>query len=67
MQHEPVSDESTILADLHREFGERWQISDITVGYRAVARDSGGHTPIPRYGRTPDELAESVRLVERER
>lgn len=68
MQHEPVSDDSsTMLADLHREFGERWQISGITAGYRAVVRDTGGHTPTPRYGRTPEELAESIRLVERQR
>jgi hypothetical protein len=28
-------------------------------------RETGGHTPIPRYGRTPGELAESIREVEK--
>jgi hypothetical protein len=55
----------TALEDLYREFGDRWDISRITGGYRAVIRDTGGHTPIPRYGRTPAELAESIRLMER--
>lgn len=53
------------LTDVTREFGDRWVISRITAGYRAVSRDTGGHTPIPRYGRTPCELAESIRCVER--
>jgi hypothetical protein len=30
--------------------GDRWEIARITGGYRATPRDSGGHTPIPRYG-----------------
>jgi hypothetical protein len=50
--------------DLHREFGDRWKISPITGGYRAITRDTGGHAPIPRYGRTPAEVAESIRIVE---
>ena len=50
--------------DLHREFGDRWEITRITGGYRAVIRNTGGHTPIPRYGRTPAELAESIRMAE---
>jgi hypothetical protein len=54
------------LDDVRQEFGERWDIVPITGGYRAVIRDTGGHTPIPRYGRTPAELAESIRIVERE-
>jgi hypothetical protein len=52
--------------DLHHEFGDRWEIIRITGGYRAVIRNTGGHTPIPRYGRTPGELAESIRVVERQ-
>ena len=43
-----------------RGFGDRWEITQITGGYRAVIPD----TPIARYGRTPGELAESVRIEE---
>jgi hypothetical protein len=50
--------------DLQQEFGDRWQITPITGGYRAIPRQAGGHTSIPRYGRTPDELAESIRMME---
>jgi hypothetical protein len=57
---------STALDDLHHEFGDRWEIAAITGGYRATLRDAGGHTPIPRYGRTPAELAESIRMAERQ-
>jgi hypothetical protein len=67
MQHGPVAEDDTALDDLHQEFGERWEITEIMAGYRAVIRDTGGHTPIPRYGRTPSELAESIRLVEHSR
>lgn len=56
----------TALDDLRREFGDRWDIAQITGGYRAVIRDAAGHAPAPRYGRTPAELAESIRLVERQ-
>lgn len=52
------------LADVLYEFGDRWDLARITGGYRAVIRDAGG-TPIPRYGRTPAEVAESIRLLER--
>jgi len=52
------------LEDLRRQFGDRWEITRITAGYRAAIRDTGGHTPVPRYGRTPGELAESIRMVE---
>jgi hypothetical protein len=58
-------DNHVTLDDLHREFGALWDVTRITGGFRAVIRDTGGHTPIPRYGRTPAELAESIRLVER--
>jgi hypothetical protein len=60
----PANVHDITVDDLCREFGERWEITAITGGYRAVIRDSGGHTPIPRYGRTPAELAESIRYVE---
>jgi hypothetical protein len=52
------------LGDVIRQFGPRWDITAIPPGYRAVPRERCGHTPIPRYGRTPAELAESIRLVE---
>jgi hypothetical protein len=52
--------------DLDREFGDRWHIAAVTGGYRATPRDMGGHTPVPRYGRTPAELAESIRMAERQ-
>lgn len=61
----PLADD-VALVDVFREFGERWEIARITGGYRAITRDTGGHTPIPRYGRTPAELAESIRIVERQ-
>jgi hypothetical protein len=64
MQHGPMTEDDTTLDDLYREFGDRWDITEITAGYRAIVRDTGGHTPIPRYGRTPSEVAESIRLVE---
>jgi len=60
----PLGNHGMTFDDLRREFGDRWQITRITGGYRAVVRDAGGHTPIPRYGRTPDELAESIRMTE---
>jgi hypothetical protein len=52
------------LEGIIREFHDQWDIARITGGYRAVARNAGGHTPIPRYGRTPAELAESIRMME---
>jgi hypothetical protein len=59
-----VAGEELTLDDVRREAADRWEIASITGGYRAIPRDSGGHTPIPRYGRTPAELAESIRYVE---
>jgi hypothetical protein len=59
-----MTEDDTTLDDLYREFGDRWDITEITAGYRAIVRGTGGRTPIPRYGRTPSELAESIRLVE---
>jgi hypothetical protein len=54
----------TTLDDVRREVGDRWECAAITGGYKATIREPGG-TPIPRYGRTPAELLESIRLVER--
>jgi hypothetical protein len=64
-QHEKRAAAADItLEDVRCEFGERWEITCITGGYRAISRDWGGHTPIPRYGRTLAELAESIRMME---
>ena len=63
LQHKPVTD-GTTLDDLRREFGDRWEIAAIPQGYRAILRDPGGHAPVALYGRTPAELAESVRMAE---
>jgi len=50
--------------DLRREFGDRWEIAAIPQGYRAILRETGGRVPVVLYGRTPAELAESVRMAE---
>jgi len=55
---------SLTLDDLRREFGDRWDIAAIAQGYRAVLRDRGGRAPVVLYGRTPAELAGSVRMAE---
>ena len=54
----------TALDDLRREFGDRWEVAAIAQGYRAILRDPGGHAPVVLYGRTPAELAESVRMAQ---
>ena len=59
-----TANDAPTLDDVRREAGDRWDIARITGGYRAVPCDTGGHTPIPRYGRTPAELAESIRMVD---
>jgi hypothetical protein len=61
---EPEPGCAMTLDDLRGKFGSRWEIARITGGYRAVPRDTDGHSPIPRYGRTPAELAESIRMME---
>ena len=58
----PPADEVT-MDDVRRDFGDRWDITEITAGYKATTREPSG-TAIPRYGRTPAELAESIRAVE---
>jgi hypothetical protein len=52
------------LDDLCREFGERWEVAAIPQGYRAVLKDHTGPAPVALYGRTPAELAESIRMAE---
>ena len=49
---------------MRREFGARWDIAAIVQGYRAILRKTGGHAPVVLYGRTPGELAESIRMAE---
>jgi hypothetical protein len=68
MQHAPSTgmdaNNDMTLDDLKRIYAARWDIALITGGYRAIPRSTAGHSPIPRYGRTPAELAESIRVVE---
>jgi hypothetical protein len=61
----PVHDQNVTLDDVRAEVGERWRVTAITGGYRAVPRGARG-TAIPRYGRTAAELLESIRHVERQ-
>jgi hypothetical protein len=53
----------TTLDDLWLAFGDHWDITVITGGYRALNRTADGNTPTPLYGRTPAELAESIRTA----
>lgn len=52
------------LDDLWLQFGDRWDITLITGGYRALNHDAAVRTSVPLYGRTPAELAESIRMAE---
>ena len=52
------------LGDVTHQFQERWDIAAIPQGYRAVPRETGGWAPVVLYGRTPAELAESIRTAE---
>jgi len=52
------------LDDLWREYGDQHDITVIEGGYRALVRDSGARTLATLYGRTPAELAESIRMAE---
>ena len=56
--------ERITLDDVRREFGDRWDIAAIAQGYRAILRDPAGRGPVVLYGRTPAELAESVRMAQ---
>ena len=51
------------LDRLRRETGARWVITRITGGFEAVIHEPEG-APVRRYGRTPAELAESIRMAE---
>ncbi|MGA2830965.1 MAG: hypothetical protein ABSF03_33185, partial [Streptosporangiaceae bacterium] len=57
------SQKDVALDDLRREFGDRWDITVIPQGYRAVLKDHTGPVPVVLYGRTPAELAESIRMA----
>ena len=50
--------------DLRNESEAHWGITHVIGGYRAVLRDNTGHAPVTLYGRTPGELAESIRMAE---
>ena len=52
------------LHDLRRESGDRWDIAAIPQGYRAILRDPGERARVVLYGRTPAELAESIRMAQ---
>jgi hypothetical protein len=52
------------LDDLWREYGSRFDITVITGGYRALIPDPAEGMPVILYGRTPAELAESIRMAE---
>ena len=60
----PPAGHGMALEDLRREFGDRWDIAAIPRGYRAILRETGGHTRVVLYGRTPAELAESIRVAQ---
>lgn len=53
------------LDEVRRAAGDGWDIIKIPGGYRATAT-TPGTTPIPRYGRTPGELLESIQHTERQ-
>jgi hypothetical protein len=50
------------LDEVRRAAGDGWDITKIPGGYRATAKT--GATPVPRYGRTPGELLESIQQTE---
>ena len=60
----PASIHGLTFDHLRREFGDRWDIAAIPQGYRAILRETGGHASAVLYGRTPAELAESIRIAQ---
>ena len=44
--------------------GRTWQIAAIPQGYRAVLCQTDRRAPVVLYGRTPAELAESIRMAQ---
>jgi hypothetical protein len=59
----PASTHDMTIDNVRREVGDRWEVARITGGYRATIKEPD-QTPIPRYGRTPAELLESIRYAE---
>ena len=59
-----TASDPVMVDDLRREFGARWDIAAIAQGYRAILRAVGGRRPVVLYGRTPAELAESIRVAQ---
>lgn len=60
----PLPPHDMTVDDLCREFGDRWDIAAIAQGHRAILRDPGERTRVVLYGRTPAELAESIRMAQ---
>ena len=58
------ADGEMTLSDVTGRFRDRWDIAAIAQGYRAILRETGGHAPVVLYGRTPAELAESIRMAQ---
>ena len=52
------------LGDVMHQFARLWDIAAIAQGYRAILRDPARGGPVVLYGRTPAELAESVRMAQ---
>lgn len=55
-----AEDQAVALDDVRGEFGDRWMITEITAGYRAVVRDTDGHTarrPVARTRCSPRACA----------
>ena len=52
------------LEAVRHESGNRWDITAIPQGYQAILKDHNGPAPVALYGRTPAELAESIRMAE---
>lgn len=65
--HAAAGADAAAVEELRREFGSRWNIARVARGYRAIPRETGGRTAIPRYGSTPAELAASIRSAGRRR
>lgn len=61
---DPIAHHNAAIDDLRGEFGDRWEVAAIAQGYRAILRDPARGAPVVLYGRTPAELAESVRMAQ---
>ncbi len=52
------------LDDLNREFADRYDLTNVEGGFRADRPGAHGTPQVLLYGRTPGELAESIRHAE---